>query len=115
MLDRADNDTASGIPDDNNLFGFLRHGDGAPCHGRVGPGERRGKFGVGYFMGLVGAPVSAIVGAFISARLTCGILDKVSDFKSSMTGVLGAGFMASILAVIGYFTLDWSLFRYQFY
>ena len=28
MLDRADNETASGIPDDNNYIGFRRYGDG---------------------------------------------------------------------------------------
>ncbi len=54
----------------------------------------------GYLIAYVGAPVSAIVVAIISARLTYGIL----DFELSETGErLGVGGMASILAVIGYF------------
>ena len=56
----------------------------------------------------VGAPVGAIVGAFISARFTYGILAKVSYFELSgpnTGGWLGAGFMASILALIGGFAV----------
>ncbi len=52
----------------------------------------------------VGAPVGAIAGAFIPARFTYGILAKVSYFELSgpnPEGWLGAGFMASILALIG--------------
>ncbi len=66
------------------------------------------------FILVVGAPMSAIVGAVISVYLAYGILAEVSGFKWPMTGVLGgriiANILASFLAVAGYFLLVYWIF-----
>jgi hypothetical protein len=60
---------------------------------------------------LVGTSMVAVVGAIISARLTYGILTKVSYFEFSKTspkGSLVAVTVVGILGVIGYVTMRWT-------
>ncbi len=65
----------------------------------------------GPLLGYVGTTVVAVVGTVISARLTYGILAKVSYFEFSKTspkGSLVAVTVVGILAVIGYVTVRWT-------
>ncbi len=61
---------------------------------------------------IVGTSMVAVVGAIISARLTYGILAKVSYFGFSKTSPkkrsLVAVTVVGILAVIGYVTMRWT-------
>jgi hypothetical protein len=65
----------------------------------------------GPLLALIGFSWVAVVGAIISARLTYGILAKVSYFgfsKTSPKGSLVAVTVVGILAVIGYVTMRWT-------